>query len=46
MRAMNVVNAPHTFLLNKEGKIVYSHVGYTEGDEIILEEKIKLLMNK
>lgn len=46
MRAMNVVNAPHTFLLDKNGNIVYSHVGYTEGDEIMLEEKMKLLVNK
>ena len=46
MRAMNVVNPPHTFLLNKEGNIVYSHTGYSEGVEFTLEEKIKLLINK
>lgn len=44
MRAMNVVNPPHTFLLNKEGNIVYSHTGYLEGDEFTLEEKIKALV--
>jgi peroxiredoxin len=44
MRAMNVVNPPHTFLLNKDGNIVYSHTGYLEGDEFSLEEKIKALV--
>lgn len=45
MRAMNVVNPPHTFLLDKTGNIVYSHTGYLEGDEFTLEEKMKALMN-
>lgn len=40
-RAMNVVNPPVTYLIDKEGKIVYSHVGYVDGDEFELEEKIK-----
>lgn len=42
-RALNVVTIPHTFLLDQTGKIVYSHNGYTEGDEFVLEEKIKEL---
>jgi peroxiredoxin len=46
MRAMNVVNPPHTFLLNANGEIVYSHTGYLEGDEFTLEEKIKALVKK
>lgn len=46
MRAMNVVNPPHTFLLDKAGNIVYSHTGYLEGDEFALEEKIKAIVNK
>jgi thiol-disulfide isomerase/thioredoxin len=45
-RAMNVVQIPHTFLLDQTGKIVYQHSGYVEGDEFMLEEKIKLLMGK
>jgi peroxiredoxin len=44
MRAMNVVNPPHTFLLDKTGNIVYSHTGYLEGDEFTLEEKMKALI--
>ncbi|MDX2287021.1 MAG: TlpA disulfide reductase family protein [Bacteroidia bacterium] len=32
-RAMNVVNVPHTFLLDGEGRIVYQHTSYADGDE-------------
>lgn len=32
-RAMNVQNVPHLFVLDSSGKIVYSHTGYTDGDE-------------
>ena len=45
-RALNVVTIPQTFLLDQNGKIVYSHNGYTEGDEFVLEEKIKELASK
>ena len=39
-RAMNVVNVPHTFLYDKQGKLVWQHSGYSVGDEDILFEKI------
>ncbi|MBU2018784.1 MAG: TlpA family protein disulfide reductase [Bacteroidetes bacterium] len=32
-RAMGVNNVPHTFLLDKSGKIVYAHNNYAPGDE-------------
>ncbi|MFA8298754.1 MAG: peroxiredoxin family protein [Hyphomicrobiales bacterium] len=32
-RAMNVVNVPHTFVVDGKGNIVYQHSGYTVGDE-------------
>ena len=32
-RAMNVVNPPHTFVLNGNGEIVWQHASYVEGDE-------------
>ena len=32
-RAMNVQNVPHTFLVNGEGKIIWQHNSYSEGDE-------------
>ena len=43
-RAMNVANPPVTFLVNQEGKIVYTHTGYVEGDEYELEDHIKELV--
>lgn len=39
-RAMNVVNIPHTFLIDGEGNIVYQHTSYAPGDEEDLYEKI------
>ncbi|WP_231373950.1 TlpA family protein disulfide reductase [Aureivirga marina] len=41
-RAMNVGNVPHVFII-KNGKIVYSHSGYTEGAEYELIEKLEEL---
>jgi peroxiredoxin len=45
-RAMGVGNVPHTFLIDAEGNIVYSHTGYSEGDEEKLLEEIRKLKNK
>jgi peroxiredoxin len=42
-RAMGVNNVPHTFLIDKEGNIVYSHNNYAPGDEEKLFEEIKKL---
>ncbi|MEZ4827530.1 MAG: TlpA disulfide reductase family protein [Bacteroidia bacterium] len=39
-RAMNVVNIPHTFLLNGNREIVYQHTSYAPGDEEELYDKI------
>ena len=39
-RAMNVPNVPHTFLINGDGKIVWQHTSYVEGDEEELYEKL------
>lgn len=33
MRAMNVTLTPQVFVVDKDGKIVYSHTGYTPGNE-------------
>ena len=37
MRALQFQSIPQTFLLDKEGNIVYSHTGYLPGDEDELE---------
>ena len=39
-RALNFPSVPQTFLINQEGKIVYSHSGYLPGDEEELEKHI------
>ncbi len=39
-QAMGGVNPPMTFLINKDGKIVYTHNGYAPGDEDELYEEV------
>jgi thiol-disulfide isomerase/thioredoxin len=43
-RAMNVNNVPHTFLIDGNGNIVWSHNSYADGDEAILYENVKKLV--
>ncbi len=45
-RAMNVANVPHTFLLDGNGKIVWQHTSYVEGDEEELYDKLLELVEK
>ncbi|MFI3332338.1 MAG: TlpA disulfide reductase family protein [Rikenellaceae bacterium] len=42
-RALNVVSVPQVFIFNRDGRMVYSHTGYTPGNEIELFERIKKL---
>lgn len=42
-RAMNVVNVPHTFLINGKGEIVWQHTSYVDGSEEELFELVKKL---
>lgn len=37
---------PYTVLLDENGSIVYSHMGYKKGDEIVIEKLIKSLIEK
>ena len=39
-RAMNVVNVPHTFIVDGEGNIVWQHTSYVDGSE---EEMIEIV---
>ena len=41
MRAMNVSVVPHVFVLDANGKVVYSHTSYVPGNELELFEAIK-----
>lgn len=43
-RAMQVVNVPHTFLIDGNGNIVWQHNNYADGDEDELYDEIKKLM--
>jgi cytochrome c biogenesis protein CcmG, thiol:disulfide interchange protein DsbE len=45
-RAMGVNNVPHTFLIDEDGNIVYSHNNYAPGDEEKLYKEIKKLSGK
>lgn len=40
-RALNINEIPHTFVLDRYGKIVYQHKSYAPGDEDLLWEAIK-----
>lgn len=42
-RAMNVSTTPQSYVVDGEGRVVYSHSGYTPGSEYELFEKIKEL---
>jgi cytochrome c biogenesis protein CcmG/thiol:disulfide interchange protein DsbE len=42
----NVASVPYTLLLDQNGNIVFEHTGYAPGDELELEEKIKLVAKK
>jgi peroxiredoxin len=44
--ALNFQTIPQTFVLDKEGNIVYNHNGYVPGDEYELEDKLKELSGK
>lgn len=42
-RNMNVGNPPMLFVYDKDGKLIYSHMGYTDGAEFEVEDKLKIL---
>lgn len=46
MRAMNVSVVPHAFVVDAQGKIVYSHTSYVPGNELELFEAIKKSQKK
>lgn len=45
-RAMNVSLTPHSFVVDKSGKIVLSHSGYTPGSEQLLIDKVVEISKK
>ena len=45
-KALNIQVVPQTFLIDQNGKIVWTHSGYVTGDEFELEDQIKELVKK
>ena len=43
-KKIGATNPPHTFILNKQGEIVYSHIGYEPGVENEYEMHIRNLL--
>lgn len=46
LTALEFRTVPQTFIVDGEGNIVYSHNGYTAGDEYELDEKLAELSSK
>lgn len=41
--ALNITTIPRTMIVDKAGNILYDHNGYKPGDELELEEKLRML---
>jgi hypothetical protein len=41
-----IVYTPTTFILDRRGRAVFRHVGFTEGQESMLEKEIRLLLER
>ncbi len=39
-RSLNFQQVPYTVLVDEDGQIVYTHIGYNQGDEYLLEDKL------
>lgn len=44
MKLFHVTKVPHSFVINQQGEVVYSHIGYRPGDEKAYEAEIKKLL--
>jgi len=44
-RAMGVINVPHTFIFDKDGKLVWQHTSFNDGDEEEIYEILTKLAN-
>ncbi len=45
-RSLNFQAVPQSYLIDKDGKIVYSHSGYAPGDEYDIEDHLKEMTGK
>lgn len=44
MRSLGIQQIPYTMIINSEGKIIYTHNSYVEGDEFEIENKLSTLV--
>ena len=42
---LQIYGYPTSYLVDRTGQIMYSHLGFDEGDEVKLEKEIKKLLN-
>jgi thioredoxin-related protein len=42
-RILNFQTVPYTLLYDGDGRLVYRHNSYVEGDEFVMDEKIRKL---
>lgn len=45
-RELNIQSVPFTVVADKNGKVVYTHSGYVDGDEYVLEEELQKINKK
>ena len=45
MSDLLINSLPTLIIVNSEGEVIYTHVGYSNNDEIILKQKIEALLN-
>lgn len=41
-----LLGVPTTFLIDREGRIIFRHLGFSQGDEKMLEAEIRLLLER
>lgn len=46
MNDLLVSTLPTLIIFNKKGEVLYTHIGYVHGDELIIQETIKKLLNE
>ena len=44
-KVFGVRTFPTSYLINEEGRILYAHVGFNEGDEEMFDEEIDSILN-
>lgn len=43
-KVFGIQSYPTSYLIDREGRVIYHHIGFYKGDEVKLEEEIKKLL--